>query len=212
MKQADSLKNSFYLFLAALYRRMILIQQFFSSIPVRLFHKRNEYIVFCIGFSKTGTTSLHHALNELGYKSLHWPRAHIRPRTGWIEFFKKSKYDAFSDSPLYMPSFFKELDKEFPNSKFIFTPRNPESLVKSWKNYFGKAPWSLDSEQEKNDLIKQYNDHKEDVLTYFSDKPSKLLVLDILGGEGWEKLCSFLDKPIPDKPFPRKRVANYSKK
>lgn len=212
MKQADSLKNALLFFLSAVYRRMILIKQFLISIPVRLFHKRNDQIVFCIGFSKTGTTSLHHALNELGYKSLHWPRAHLPPRNGWIEFFKKSNFDAFSDAPLYRPGFFKELDKEFPNSKFIFTIRNPESLVKSWKNYFEKSPWSVESKEDIYDLIKQYNDHKQDVVSYFNDRPSKLLVLDIIGGDGWEKLCSFLDKPIPEKPFPRKRVANYSKK
>jgi hypothetical protein len=27
--------------------------------------------VFCIGLNKTGTSSLHRALNELGYKSVH---------------------------------------------------------------------------------------------------------------------------------------------
>lgn len=29
----------------------------------------------------------------------------------------------------------------------------------------------------------------------------KLLEMDLAGG--WEPLCTFLNKPIPDKPFPR---------
>jgi 3'(2'), 5'-bisphosphate nucleotidase len=33
-----------------------------------------------------------------------------------------------------------------------------------------------------------------------------LLVLDITAGEGWEKLCPFLGKPIPDIPFPKANV------
>jgi hypothetical protein len=211
MKQPD-IEKRFLLVLAYLYRRMIIIQQFFYGIPVRLTHKKNKPIVFCIGFSKTGTTSLHHALNLIGYKSLHWPRAHITPRTGWIEFFKKSQFDAFSDAPLYFSGFFKELDKEFPGSKFIYTPRKAESFVNSWQNYFRNAPWSLDSEKEKQDLIQEYNDHEQDVFAYFTDKPSQLLVFDLIGGDDWKRLCAFLDKPIPETPFPCKRVAKYLKK
>jgi len=33
----------------------------------------------------------------------------------------------------------------------------------------------------------------------------QLLVLDV--SKGWEPLCTFLDKPIPDTPFPRENVA-----
>ena len=29
----------------------------------------------------------------------------------------------------------------------------------------------------------------------------KLLVLDL--GEGWDRLCAFLDKPVPKEPYPR---------
>jgi len=169
-------------------------------------------MIFCIGFSKTGTTSLDKALYILGYQPIHWPHAHIKPRKGWIEYIKKSPYDAFSDAPIYFSGFFKELDKEFPNSKFILTVRDPKSLVKSWDNYFSNAPWSINSKEEKDNLIKEYNDHKEDVLKYFKDKHSQLLVFNLFGGDQWEKLCNFLDKPIPEVPFPHKRKANYKKK
>lgn len=108
--------------------------------------------------------------------------------------------------------FFKELDKEFPGSKFIYTPRKAESFVNSWQNYFRNAPWSLDSEKEKQDLIQEYNDHEQDVFAYFTDKPSQLLVFDLIGGDDWKRLCAFLDKPIPETPFPCKRVAKYLKK
>jgi hypothetical protein len=45
--------------------------------------------------------------------------------------------------------------------------------------------------------------HQRNVLWYFQDRPSDLLMFDLCGGDGWEKLCSFLGKPIPDQPFPR---------
>ncbi len=198
--------------LVYLYRRMIIIMQYFYSIYLRNTKKKQTPLVFCIGFSKTGTTSIDKALSILGYSPIHWPRAHIKPKKGWIYYIKKSPYDAFSDAPIYFPDFFKELDKEFPNSKFILTIRNPESLVKSWKNYFSNAPWNINSEEEKNNLIKKFSDHNKDVIEYFKNKPTQLLVFNVIEGEGWEKLCKFLDKPIPNAQFPHKRKAVYTTK
>ena len=48
----------------------------------------------------------------------------------------------------------------------------------------------------------------ENVLFYFSKREKDLLVLDICGGEGWEKLCKFLHVPVPNKKFPKKFVKN----
>ena len=33
--------------------------------------------------------------------------------------------------------------------------------------------------------------------------PQKLLVIDITEGRGWEPICTFLNLPIPEVPFPR---------
>jgi hypothetical protein len=43
--------------------------------------------------------------------------------------------------------------------------------------------------------------HKKNVTEYFSGT-DKLLIMEICNGEGWEKLCPFLDKKIPNLPFP----------
>jgi hypothetical protein len=212
MKKDRPSENRFSLFTNNVYRRFIIFVQFFQGIKARITKKRNDTKVFCIGFPKTGTTSLHKALGILGYRALDWPRAHLDPKKGWIYYFKESKFDAFSDSPLFKPGFFKELDENFPNSKFILTVRNPESLVKSWDNYFSKTPWDIENEEDKNRIITRYNDHKKDVIEYFKDKPSQLLIFDIFSGDSWEKLCKFIDKPIPDEKFPHKRKAKYKKK
>jgi hypothetical protein len=37
-----------------------------------------------------------------------------------------------------------------------------------------------------------------------------LLVMDICGGEGWEKLCPFLNQPTPEVAFPRRNVFGES--
>jgi hypothetical protein len=44
--------------------------------------------------------------------------------------------------------------------------------------------------------------HYKNVLEYFKNRPDDLLIIDICAGQGWEKLCPFLDKPLPQYPFP----------
>ncbi len=46
-----------------------------------------------------------------------------------------------------------------------------------------------------------YDDHVSAVTSYFSGR-SDLLVMDILSGDGWEKLCPFLGRDIPEVDFP----------
>ena len=38
--------------------------------------------------------------------------------------------------------------------------------------------------------------------------PQQLLVFKV--GEGWDRLCQFLDKPVPAKPFPRENVGGQT--
>ena len=47
-----------------------------------------------------------------------------------------------------------------------------------------------------------YERHVREVEEYFKQRPRDLLVLDVCAGEGWEKLCAFLNKPVPPGPFP----------
>jgi len=47
-----------------------------------------------------------------------------------------------------------------------------------------------------------YSRHTKDVLTHFSAREGKLLVMDICSGDSWEKLCPFLNKPLRQEPFP----------
>jgi len=43
--------------------------------------------------------------------------------------------------------------------------------------------------------MKAYRRHHESVVEYFNDRPRDLLVLNIIEGEGWDKLCRFLKSP-----------------
>jgi len=87
------------------------------------------YKIFCVGQNKTGTTSIGATLKELGYKlgnqrvsQLLLPHYLKQDYSPIFKFC--SSADAFQDIPFSLPNFYKALDKEFPNSKFILTERN----------------------------------------------------------------------------------------
>lgn len=175
---------------------------------IPLFKKKSDHKVFCIGFWKTGTTSIYQALNILGYRAGRLIRLTEKPKKGWIEYIKRSNYDAFTDDPILF--IYKELDKAFPNSKFILTQRDRKSFAKSYVNYFEGTSFEKTAE-EVDEILEKYDKHNKEVKDYFKDMSDQLLIIDVIGGEGWEKLCKFLDKPIPKKSFPHKNKGRYKK-
>ena len=173
--------------------------------------------VFCVGFQKTGTTSLGMALEELGYKvGGYFDFRHLAKNLDLdISQLKKEiienarKYDAVKDTPY--PIFYEELDKEFPNSKFILVVRNADSWLRSVINDFGDHDnaihrliyKSAHPSGNEGDWVSRYNQHNSDVIAYFSGNPDRLLVLDISKGEvSWKPICDFLGLPVPDRPWP----------
>lgn len=48
-----------------------------------------------------------------------------------------------------------------------------------------------------------YDLHARNARDYFANRPDDFLVMNVVAGDGWEKLCAFLDCPLPDGiPFP----------
>jgi hypothetical protein len=85
--------------------------------------------VFGIGLSKTGTTSLAHALEHLGYETVSWARnGRI---LGWPEFYIA---DAATDTPCCTQ--FEVLYHTFEDAKFIYTVRDKEDWTRSIKTHF----------------------------------------------------------------------------
>ena len=167
--------------------------------------------IFGIGFQRTGTSSLTKALRLLEIDTVHAPMELYKD----INHKTIEKYQAFTDNP--MPLLYKELDKQFPDSKFILTVRDVETWLSSVNFLFqiGKIEWAentviqevhyelygidyFEKERFKN-IFMEYNNQ---VINYFSKRPNNLLVMDITRGDGWEKLCPFLELEIPDQAFP----------
>ncbi len=127
--------------------------------------------VFCLGLSRTGTTSLHEAFRTLGLRSAHFPihlftqsevfglppfrpAVRVGPYAAWRrgKELKASRVhheartllesrDAFCDLPV--PLFYKELDRMYPGSKFVLTTRDCNGWLKSMQWLFddGGALW-----------------------------------------------------------------------
>lgn len=182
----------------------------------RLRFGRPKAKVFCVGFQKTGTTSLQYALSQLGYRV-----AGIFPAKDLEEFdgvrdralALAPGFDAFADNP--WPILFEELDAAFPASKFILTTRDPDRWYASACTHFGKrssrmreliygAGSPFEHEQAYKDRLIR---HAQDVRSHFADRGADFMEFNVAEGDGWDKLCGFLDKPVPRRDFPRLNTA-----
>ena len=120
--------------------------------------------VFVIGYNKTGTTTLKRVLNLWGFKI-----GDQRVASMMIEDYASKRYDrifnlvktadAFQDVPFSYPNLYKELDEEFPNSKFILSIRNNEnqwynSLLKFHSKKVGRTPPRVEDLANVNNIYK----------------------------------------------------------
>lgn len=165
--------------------------------------------IFCIGFHKTGTTSIGRALEILGYK-VTGPNLvddeEISVNALPFALNTVPYYDAFQDNP--WPLLYKELDQNFENSIFILTIRDEKSWIKSALGQFSGSETPMrrwiygvgDPTGNEQIFIDRYNKHNAEVIEYFNGR--ELLVLNFFEGDGWYKLCNFLGKQIPDVDFP----------
>ena len=173
--------------------------------------------VFGIGMFKTGTSSLGKAFDILGFKTCHgpwWNRNEIlidnwyKNPSEWSKYYdsikkKASQYNAFEDYPwMYV---FKEVDEWFPGSKFILTVRESKKVASSDANFHKK---NNDPSKSAQQFIERYENHLSSVISYFAGRKD-LLIVSWENGNGWKEICEFLDKPIPDRPFPHVNKGNY---
>jgi len=158
--------------------------------------------IFGLGLGKTGTLSLTHAMRILGYTAHHSPK----------EIADVQKYDFIND--IYVAPKYRFLEYLLPNAKFICCIRERESWHRSnerWSRRRGLGSIRAKEnrfnlygcftyEFEKFDIA--YRSYYAGVREFFADKQDKYMEINICAGEGWEKLCPFLGKEIPDEQFP----------
>ena len=156
----------------------------------------NKNKIFGIGLSRTGTTSLTHALKKIGINIIHYPN-------------KTKLFDPKSDGACDIPAavHYKKLDVNFPNSKFIYTIRDKDEWLISIEKYLEHkknrkmGTWELQNritiygqiEFDKAVFASKYDQHDEDIRTYFKNREQDLLILNLVGGDNLDKLFSFIE-------------------
>jgi hypothetical protein len=177
--------------------------------------------VFCIGFHKTGTTSLATALTTLGYR-VTGPNGIRDPdiATNALPMALRlvEEFDAFQDNP--WPVLFRQLDESVPGSRFILTLRPASSWIESQVRHFGKLStpmrewiYGAGCPEGNEDLyLRRYDSHNREVLDYFGRRPQDLLVMELERGQGWSELCGFLGCATPSLPFPHENRAGDRKR
>ncbi len=181
--------------------------------------------VFCLGFQKTGTTSVGRALRHLGFRvrgnaGFNAPGKKFRidgevTREKLIDMVSPllTRFDAFEDNPWCF--LYPELDKLYPGSKFILVERKRDEWLKSMVRHFGDRQSPMNAfiygsgkspVAHPEHCLQVYRTHNEGVRDYFEGRPDDLLVMS-LTDLAWEPLCAFLGKPVPSKPFPHANSA-----
>ena len=184
--------------------------------------------IFGIGLSRTGTKSLSSALMTLGVRVVHYPDDIDTLNDlyrGNFDFTILKSCDGMTD--ITTVPYYPQLDRLFPGSKFILTLRDKDEWLASMETHLNngkvltEAPFRNREEEvhirtsrfikaavygcysfNRDRLSYVYDMHHQQVRSYFRDRPNDLLELNICAGEGWEKLCTFLRKPIEAIPFP----------
>ena len=97
--------------------------------------------VFCIGFNKTGTTSIEAFLSDLGHSLGDQRTGELllddvnEGRMDGLQDLARTA-DAFQDVPFSCPGVFRHLARFFPDAKFILTVRDsPDQWYKSLTRY-----------------------------------------------------------------------------
>ncbi|MBU2950244.1 hypothetical protein KO493_06015 [Tamlana agarivorans] len=161
--------------------------------------------VFCIGYNKTGTTTLGKSLEMLGYKNSSFNRRIYRKyylTKNYSKILKyTAKFESFDDLPWLKEDMIPILDKTFPESKFIYLTRDENEWKKSFYN------WTYKVKGHYPDIEKgweDYKNHEKFVLDYFKTHPKKdFIILNVKDKYGFEKLALFLGKESFRKSFPR---------
>ncbi|MFW5760159.1 MAG: sulfotransferase family protein [Cyclobacteriaceae bacterium] len=191
--------------------------------------------VFVLGMGKTGTSSLDKALQLLGYKVAGYELAfndalfkgEVDSMMNYLQ-----NYDAAQDLPWAV--LYKELFQHYPDAKFILTVRDANAWIKSYITHYnnnsfryyakGQDKWRRAIEdmnsycygakipkEQPEVFISSFVKHNDEVMKFFSDKPEKLLIMDLSKDGNWSTLCTFLDQPIPRGiPFPHTNSGSYT--
>lgn len=170
--------------------------------------------ILCVGLGKTGTKTLATCLRTLGFHHLSMHGTSEYASSNHTALLEKAKaYDSFDDFPwAYLHEMFED---HFPNTRFILTRRKDvdtwyDSLCRHYcrvgPSFAKRVFYGHYSPYQNPDYHRSlYLNHNEKIRRHFQGNPNFLEVC-WEEGDGWDELCSFLNLPVPDIPFPARNV------
>ena len=158
--------------------------------------------IFQIGFNKCGTRSLYRFLQRNGIHSAHFNRGMLAQRIqenidgGRKPLFgrKINAFVGYTDlqritfhGAIEAATFYRQFFEYYPNSYFILNTRDKDGWLASRKahgagNYINRYRVALGLPDEASVLAywsDQWDQHHEEVQSFFKDKPGRLIVYDI---------------------------------
>jgi effector-binding domain-containing protein len=178
--------------------------------------------IFIISLHKTGTTSVSHFLEKLGYL-VTGPDTHLFEKalnSDFVEINKfLEKYDVFQDDPWYL--IYPYLDEKFKNAKFIFLKRDINEWINSVQKFYKEDQFNnkvrllfygkANTIKYKGLYLKKYKEHNKSVKEYFKDRKN-FIEIDVSKDDDAYRLQLFLKKEIKFNKFPKKNARPTSKK
>lgn len=119
--------------------------------------------IFCIGYNKTGTTSLEYMLRLYGYSVPNQQDQEIRltrnvSQTNYTQFVEFiSDFDAFQDRPFSEGLTYVAANALFPNSKFILSIRDSDAWFNSLTSFHRKIYGIDTSAVSEQDIYEKCN-------------------------------------------------------
>ncbi|MCA9080853.1 MAG: hypothetical protein KDA58_09855 [Planctomycetaceae bacterium] len=163
--------------------------------------------------SRTGTLALAEALEILGLRVIHNSNA-VAERLQGIEHLSQpddrfASADAWLDGPLWQH--WRTLRQLWPDCRLILTTRDMEDWLRSRIIHMlhhrvckPHRHGEIDTQQWQH----EWTTHHTDIHAALSNDPH-LLKLNIPAGDGWQKLCTFYNVPIPQDPFPHCNTSDW---
>ena len=109
---------------------------------------------------------------------------------------------------------FKLADLQYPGSRFILTVRDIDDWIDSRRRHVQRNQARLEKGiyaganliVDERSWREEYEAFVQRVGDHFASRDDDLLVLDICGGDGWERLAPFLGVVTPPGPFPTENL------
>ena len=162
--------------------------------------------IFNLGLPKTGTTSFHYLMEQLGLKSLHDSQY-------------KDGFDSVSGSISHQ---YETLHKRFPDARYVLTLRDEMDWLKSTRKHYQPGKHGMVGFRKKifgtkyvttltdDELLNSYNDWNGKIRNFFKDKDNFIEINFINYFGDSKQLCKRLlnfleiDTDIVGLDFPHK--------